>query len=120
MAKILGLDLGSNSIGWALLESTSDSGNDFTSIIDAGVRIFQEGVDRSTTGAELSKNAQRRSARGARKLHKRRNQRREALQQLLVQRDLLPGSQKSFDELMQNNPYELRVKGLDVHCCRLL
>jgi len=113
MAKILGLDLGSNSIGWALLESTSDSGNDFTSIIDAGVRIFQEGVDRTTTGAEISKNAQRRSARGTRKLHKRRNQRREALQQLLVQRDLLPGSQKSFDELMQNNPYELRVKGLD-------
>jgi len=53
MSKILGLVLGSNSIDWALLESKSETGNDFSGIIDAGVRIFQEGVDRSTTGAEL-------------------------------------------------------------------
>jgi len=113
MAKILGLDLGSNSIGWALLESKTESGNDFSRIIDAGVRIFQEGVDRSTTGAELSKNAQRRAARGARKLHKRRNQRRESLQALLIDRDLLPDSQEDFDTLMQVNPYQLRAKGLN-------
>ncbi|MBL4774843.1 MAG: type II CRISPR RNA-guided endonuclease Cas9 [Mariprofundus sp.] len=113
MSKILGLDLGSSSIGWALLDSTTESGNDFNTIIDAGVRIFQEGVDRSTTGAELSKNAQRRAARGARKLHKRRNQRREALQELLKIHNLLPDSQDTFDTLMQINPYHLRVKALD-------
>ncbi len=113
MAKVLGLDLGSNSIGWALLESSDDRGNNFTGLIDTGVRIFQEGVDRTTTGAEISKNAQRRSARGARKLHKRRNQRREALKALLIQHGLLPESQAEFETLMQTNPYELRAKGVD-------
>jgi len=62
MAKVLGLDLGTNSIGWALLETTDKRGNDFSSVIKTGARIFQEGVDRTTTGAELSKNAARRAA----------------------------------------------------------
>ncbi len=113
MAKILGLDLGSNSIGWALLESKTETGNDFTDIIDAGVRIFQEGVDRSTTGAELSKNAQRRAARGARKLHKRRNQRRYILRNLLEQTGLFPKSPEAAETVMKLNPYDLRARGLD-------
>lgn len=110
MAKVLGLDLGTNSIGWALLESTEDRGNDFTGLIDCGVRIFQEGVDRSTTGAELSKNAQRRAARGSRKLHKRRNQRRNALKNLLVEHHLLPSDEAVWQKIMQKNPYEIRSK----------
>lgn len=110
MAKVLGLDLGTNSIGWALLESTEDRGNDFTGLIDCGVRIFQEGVDRSTTGAELSKNAQRRAARGSRKLHKRRNQRRNALKNLLVEHHLLPSDEAVWQKVMQKNPYEIRSK----------
>jgi len=112
MAKVLGLDLGTNSIGWALLESSGHKGNDFTGIIDSGVRIFQEGVDRSTTGAELSKNAQRRAARGTRKLHKRSNQRREALKNLLIKHDLLPSDEVTWQKTMQKNPYELRTKGV--------
>ena len=109
MPNILGLDLGTNSIGWALLESSDDKGNDITGIVDTGVRIFQEGVDRSTTGAELSKNASRRAARGARKLHKRRNQRRYDLKEALINHDLLPaeGSQ-AWHTMMQSNPYMLR------------
>jgi CRISPR-associated endonuclease Csn1 len=42
MAKILGLDLGTNSIGWAVVEK--ENGEDFE-LIDKGVRIFQEGVN---------------------------------------------------------------------------
>ncbi len=81
-------------------------------LLTRGVRIFQEGVDRSTTGAELSKNAQRRTARGARKLHKRRNQRRYELKQLLERYGLLPNAPVEFESLMQKNPYELRARGL--------
>ena len=105
MAKILGLDLGTNSIGWALLESTDKRGNDFTSMIDAGVRIFQEGVDRTAQGAEQSKNATRRTKRGERKLHKRRNQRRYVLKHILIEHDLLPDEDAdAWNKIMQTNP----------------
>ncbi len=43
MAKILGLDLGSNSIGWALLESKTETGNEFTGIVDARSPYFSGG-----------------------------------------------------------------------------
>ncbi|MEZ5106026.1 MAG: hypothetical protein R2757_16120 [Draconibacterium sp.] len=42
MAKILGLDLGTNSIGWAVVEKERDS--EFQ-LLEKGVRIFQEGVE---------------------------------------------------------------------------
>lgn len=42
MTKILGLDLGTNSIGWAITEQQDDH---FT-LLDRGVDIFQEGVAR--------------------------------------------------------------------------
>lgn len=112
MATVMGLDLGTNSIGWALLNTSNQRGTEFNSLVDAGVRIFQEGVDRTTTGAELSKNAARRVARGARKLHKRRNQRRESLKHLLAEYGLLPSSKAEWDELMQKDPYSCRARGI--------
>lgn len=60
MTKILGLDLGTNSIGWAIVN------DDTNKIIDAGVRIFPEGVVSKTIGTgdkEESKNAKRRESR---------------------------------------------------------
>ena len=54
MAKILGLDLGTNSIGWAIVEKNN---SDFT-LIDKGVRIFSEGVNiEAKTNSESSKAA---------------------------------------------------------------
>ena len=44
-AKILGLDLGTSSIGWWLLEGHKTLG--------AGVRIFPEGMDRTRGGKIL-------------------------------------------------------------------
>lgn len=41
MAKVLGLDLGISSIGWAIVEQ-HDSGY---SLLEKGVDIFQEGVE---------------------------------------------------------------------------
>jgi len=120
MAQVLGLDLGTNSIGWALLESSDKKGNDFEALVACGARIFQEGVDRSTTGAELSKNAQRRTARGARKLHKRRNQRRNQLKKILIKHSFLPPeSSEVWHKIMQISPYSLRSNLLEVDQARV-
>ena len=67
MKKILGLDLGTNSIGWAIVEK---DGTDF-SLLDKGVRIFSEGV-KSEKGIESSRAAERTGFRSARKLKYRR------------------------------------------------
>ena len=48
MAKVLGLDLGTNSLGWALVD---ESENEYT-LIDKGVDIFQEGVARDKNNEE--------------------------------------------------------------------
>lgn len=53
---VLDLDIGSTSVGWALIDLEKPK------IIDTGVRIFREGVDRDTKGAEISKNQIRREA----------------------------------------------------------
>ena len=44
MAKILGIDLGTNSIGWAITIQNEDKNS--YELIDKGVSIFQEGVAR--------------------------------------------------------------------------
>ncbi|MCH8558761.1 MAG: hypothetical protein LAT84_13115 [Balneolia bacterium] len=64
MAVILGLDLGTNSIGWALVNDSEKK------IIDSGVRIFQEGVtDLGKGQKESSRNSMRTAARSIRKQH---------------------------------------------------
>ena len=40
MTKILGIDTGTNSLGWAIVEKTAGDYN----LLDKGVNIFQEGV----------------------------------------------------------------------------
>jgi CRISPR-associated endonuclease Csn1 len=67
MARILGLDLGTNSIGWAIVEKEN---NNF-SLVDKGVRIFSEGV-KSEKGIESSRAAERTRYRSARKIKYRR------------------------------------------------
>jgi CRISPR-associated endonuclease Csn1 len=104
----LGLDIGSNSIGWALLNT-----NKKPSIVDLGVRVFPEGVDRDTKGLEKSKNATRREARGARRSHQRRNLRKQRLLNTLQIAGLLPQNESELMSLFQNNPYQLRKTGLD-------
>jgi len=66
---ILGLDLGTNSIGWAVLGYDRSTSSNANGLIDAGVRIFPEGRDPKSG---TSNAADRRSARGARRLRRRR------------------------------------------------
>jgi len=104
----LGLDIGSKSIGWALITRTYKP-----TIIDIGVRVFPEGVDRDTKGLEKSKNATRREARSARRTHQRLNQRKEQLKRTLQSVSLLPNDESALRTLFHTNPYQLRKKGLD-------
>ncbi len=120
MTKILGLDLGTNSIGWALIE------NDI--ILGIGSRIFPEGVVNlgEGEGRETSKNASRTGARGTRRQFFRRRLRKRYLLKELAKHSLCPisstlikdwnGSEifknEQLQEWLKLNPYELRAKSI--------
>lgn len=111
--KILGLDLGTNSIGWALFES--DENNVPKKLIDLGVRIFQRAVEDKTP---TPKNHARRNARMARRIIQRRSRRKHRMLNYLIQLNLLPYELKDHPqpEIILNklgDPYELRSKALD-------
>lgn len=106
MSTILGLDMGTNSIGWALIN------NEEQIIIDAGVRIFEEGVNLEK-GREESKNYKRRQARSIRKQYKRKRQRLNNLTTILKQAEMCPDQNESLPEYFKEDPYILRKKGLD-------
>ena len=80
MANILGLDLGTNSICWAVVEKERNS--EFI-LIKKGVRIFQEGV-KIEKGIEGSKAAERTAFRSARRLKFRRKLRKISVLKVLV------------------------------------
>jgi len=105
MSKTLGLDLGTNSIGWCIIE-------DGKQIIKSGVRIFPVGVkedDFLKSGTEVSKNIARRMARGARRRRFRFKLRRKQLESLLREYKMLPDETEFYSA---RELYELRAKGL--------
>lgn len=121
MTKILGLDLGTNSIGWAIVDDTQNK------IIGMGSRIFPVGVDNLGDGeGELSKNASRTGARGTRRQFFRRKLRKKVLLKELSNLCMCPLSEKDFEHWKKNkkfptqelatwfalNPYELRNRAL--------
>lgn len=110
--RILGLDLGSNSIGWALMGETNGEVNQ---IIDLGSRIFNKAVEEKIP---TPKNKKRRDMRLGRRVLQRRARRKQKMIHYLISLDLLPqelsnnfGKEKLLNEL--GNPYELRTMGLD-------
>ncbi|WP_405266640.1 type II CRISPR RNA-guided endonuclease Cas9 [Cellulophaga sp. Ld12] len=91
MKKILGLDLGTNSIGWALVE------NDFNKkegkIEGLGSRIIpmsQDILGKFDSGVTVSQTAERTNYRGVRRLYQRDNLRRERLHRVLNILGFLP------------------------------
>ncbi len=111
-STVLGLDLGTNSIGWALMERNEE--NNPVGIIDCGVRIFQEAVEAKT---RTPKNVKRREARAARRLTQRRTMRKRTLKNALIRIELLPDNMEECDTILRNtveyDPYLLRARGLD-------
>ena len=56
--RILGIDTGTNSIVWAIVDYNSEAIDNKYTLIDKGVNIFQEGV-KIEKGIESSKAAER-------------------------------------------------------------
>ncbi|MGD0384441.1 MAG: type II CRISPR RNA-guided endonuclease Cas9 [Thermoguttaceae bacterium] len=114
MAKVtLGMDVGSSSLGWALIAEEEEK------ILAAGVRVFPEGVDRDQQGGEKSKSQSRREARGMRRQIQRRARRRRLIRKALIQAGLLPNNSTELENLLhakkgekKPSPYELRAKAL--------
>ncbi|CAN5813441.1 type II CRISPR RNA-guided endonuclease Cas9 [soil metagenome] len=99
MKKILGLDLGTNSIGWALIEKRIEIKEDKImelnegSIIDLGSRIIpmsQDVLGDFDKGVTKSQTAERTRYRGVRRLRERHLLRRERLHRVLNILDFLP------------------------------
>ncbi|MBN2643535.1 MAG: hypothetical protein JXR78_17925, partial [Victivallales bacterium] len=83
--KTLGLDLGTNSIGWAVIESS----NGITSLLDKGVHTFPKGVGDSKSG-EYSLAAERTGYRAARRMKFRRKLRKIGVLKVLVSNGFAP------------------------------
>ncbi len=104
MKKILGLDLGTNSIGWALINSDSENNNN--KILGMGSRIIpmsQDILSDFTQGNSISQTAERTQYRSTRRLRERHLLRRERLHRVLHLMGLLP---KHYDEMIdfENHP----------------
>ena len=91
---ILGLDLGANSLGWAVVGLVDGAPARF---VDAGVRIFPEAVENMEKGRDEPKNAQRRSARQMRRQTDRRARRIGSTFRVLQKAKLLPAFPESAD-----------------------
>ena len=122
MAKILGLDLGTNSIGWAIIDDVQSN------ILGVGSRIFPMGVENLGDGdGEISKNASRTGARGVRRQFFRRRLRKKILLKALSENKMCPMEANDFEDWKKTkefpseklanwfalNPYELRQKALN-------
>ena len=110
----LGLDVGTNSLGWSVLE-LKEAGEPFA-VRDAGVRIFNDGRDDQS---KATLKADRRAARSARRRRDRYKQRRDFLLDELTKAGLFPKQDEEDehgdnirDKLQKLDPLELRAKAI--------
>jgi len=108
----LGLDLGTNSIGWCMIEL--DNNGSPCGVLDAGVRILspneEAGRDPQSKGSLA---ANRRAARAMRRRRDRFLRRQKRLMETLISAGLMPRDQIDRKALESLDPYEIRSKALD-------
>lgn len=104
----LGIDLGTNSLGWCAIALDEDGRPN--AILAAGSRIFSDGREpKSKTSLAIA----RRAARAMRRRRDRLLQRRDALLRHLVADGLLPADDVERKALELLDPFELRARALD-------
>ncbi|MBR6374766.1 MAG: type II CRISPR RNA-guided endonuclease Cas9, partial [Alloprevotella sp.] len=117
--RILGLDLGITSIGWALIEQPSSSScmPQDTKLIDWGSRIFEAGMDDDIeSGKGVSRCVKKRLKRSLRIQYSRRRRRRRKLIAILKDSGMLPDDLspdffvKTDAQLLDHLPKEQRGK----------
>lgn len=104
----LGLDLGTNSIGWCMLRLNND--NEPVAVIKSGVRIFHDGRNEKTKEPLA---VVRRNARSIRRNLDRKISRRNHLLNTLIKYYLLPSNEAERKNLAVLNPYELRSRAVN-------
>jgi CRISPR-associated endonuclease Csn1 len=114
MKKILGLDLGTTSIGWALVNE-AEAKEEKSSIIKIGVRVIPLSTDEESDfqkGKAISINADRTLKRGARRNLDRYQQRRDALVNILKSNNLISDTTILSEDGKQTTfaTYEKRAK----------
>ena len=104
---VLGLDIGSNSVGSVWIDRE-------TGKVRSGVSVFPAGVDEADDKRGEPKNAKRRMTRRTRITLARRAERKRALRRTLIACGLLPKDEATFKSLLETtDPWELRRKGLN-------
>ena len=109
----LGLDLGTNSLGWCVTDlgkPDKDGRMHPVRIRRMGVRIFPDGRD-PQSGASLAQ--ERRVPRSTRRRRDRFLDRRSDLMRLLIAHRLMPTDPAERKELENSDPWRLRAEGLD-------
>lgn len=104
----LGLDMGSSSIGWAMI--LLDKDNEAIGVERLGVRIFPDGRE-DKTKEPLS--VSRRMSRGARRNRDRFLGRMRLLLRILHEHGFLPQNDAEKKAVFAQDPYELRSRALD-------
>ena len=116
MKKILGLDIGTNSVGWAIINRDSDGPQ---SIVNLGSRIIpmsQDVMDKFGKGQTVSSTAERTGYRGVRRIRERSLLRRERLHRVLHILGFLP---KHYDQVIgwdrsDNRTYGKFLPGIEI------
>lgn len=111
MRKILGLDIGVNSVGFALVGESSENSS---TIIKSGVRIVNEDPDfhgKFYQGNPASKNAPRRIKRSIRRGNQRFKARRDKLNRILKENRMFPDNNLLYN-YPSENLFELRDKAI--------
>ena len=96
--RILGIDTGTNSIGWAIVDYDDEASENRYTLIDKGGNVFQEGV-KTEKGIESSKAAERTDYKHQRVGYWRRKVRKISLLKILIKYQLCPPL--SVEELKQ-------------------
>lgn len=105
----LGLDLGTNSIGWAVLGLSDEAAPRPVALIDCGARIYSDGRNpKDKTSLAVA----RRTARSMRRRRDRYLRRRSKLLRALVELGLMPPEPDRRTALAALNPYEIRARAL--------
>lgn len=109
----LGLDIGSNSLGWAMVNDrpTPDGQNLVT-----GVRIFPEGVENDGKAIATAASVRRRFRQARRQLDRRARRQRQ-LRAILRKAGILPADEDKMKEILARDPYILRCRGLEEELC---
>ena len=106
----LALDLGSTSLGWAMIRLNQAEPPAPIAVIKAGVRIFSDGRN-PKDGSSLA--VTRREARAMRRRRDRLLKRKSRMMHTLTEHGFFPADPLQRKELETLNPYVLRAKGLD-------